>query len=280
MEKLNKLFQVQFDKMCQTTGRLYVSQLSGNQIWDLYLGSFVNDPKFRDPESSEHNCNTCKNQLRRYGNIVAIDENNRVMSIFDVATEDPEYQNTVKVLSEKIKSAGVSDIFVETYDMLNSLPYEVCLRSFSKFKLGIARNTKRYTQEEADKFGVVKPNETRTFHHFALEIPSDYVDKSGKSPEAIQAISKTSGCRFESFCHRTKYIMNIIAKKASIKDICQDNLDKLILLDQHGVVSLPTKEDLNFDFRYEVFYLIESNHTREQVRDWQKEKLIASIKSL
>jgi len=67
MEKLNKKIQSQFDIMCQT-GKLFRVEMSGQQIWDLYLSSFKkeNDPIFRDPKSSTHNCNHCKNFIRRY----------------------------------------------------------------------------------------------------------------------------------------------------------------------------------------------------------------------
>lgn len=71
MEQLNKLIQAQFDKMC-LTGKLFRVELSGRELWDLYLSSFENDPIFRDPTSSEHNCNNCNNFIRRYGNIVAV----------------------------------------------------------------------------------------------------------------------------------------------------------------------------------------------------------------
>ena len=67
MEKLNKKIQSQFDTMCQT-GKLFRVEMSGQQVWDLYLSSFKkeNDPIFIDPESSVHNCNHCKNFIRRY----------------------------------------------------------------------------------------------------------------------------------------------------------------------------------------------------------------------
>jgi hypothetical protein len=171
MLKFNKQLQDQFNIMCQT-GKLFRCSLSGNEIWDLYLTSFNQDPIFRDPESSVHNCNLCKNFIRRYGNIVAIDTDYKLMTLFDFIGEDEFEPVTIK-LSNVIKLSKIKDVFFETYQELNSLNYEVCKKSHSVFRLGTAKNVKRYTKEEAEKFGVVKPNDIVTFNHMHLDIPKE-----------------------------------------------------------------------------------------------------------
>lgn len=184
MENFNKLIQAQFDKMCKT-GKLFRSKVTGQEVWDKYIGSFEDDPIFRDPESSSHNCNLCKNFIRRYGNIIAIDKNYKIMTIWDVNTDDI-YKPSAKAISKLLKSKPVLDVFFETFDELNSLPYESCNKTQSVYKLGMSHNVKRYTKEEAEKFGVVKPNEIRTFHHMYLSIPTEFVNKSGLSVESLQ----------------------------------------------------------------------------------------------
>ena len=184
MENFNKLIQAQFNKMCKT-GKLFRSKVTGQEVWDKYLGSFEDDPIFRDPESSSHNCNLCKNFIRRYGNIIAIDENYKIMTIWDVNPDDV-YKPSAKAISKLLKSKPVLDVFFETFDELNSLPYESCNKTQPLYKLGMSHNVKRYTKEEAEKFGVVKPNEIRTFHHMYLSIPTEFVNKSGSSVESLQ----------------------------------------------------------------------------------------------
>lgn len=185
MQEIVKAIQSQFDIMCQT-GKLFRVELTGQEIWDLYLKSFKkeNDPIFRDPESSTHNCNHCNNFIRRYGNIVAIDKNYKLVTMFDIDA-DEEYADSMKAISKAILKSKVKDVFFETFSELNSLPYEGCSKNNSVFKLGVDKNIKRYTKEEAEKFGVVKLNETRTFHHFHLSLPKEYVDQTGKSIESI-----------------------------------------------------------------------------------------------
>lgn len=185
MKKFQQLLQAQFDKMCKT-GKLFRIDLSGQSIWDLYLISFENDPIFRDPESTEHNCKLCNNFIRRYGNIVAIDENYNIMSIFDVEASD-EYTVVAKTLSKAIRSSEISEVFFETFNELNSLNYEKCNKSNPTFRLGIDKNIKRYTAEEAEKFGVVKEGEIKTFNHFHLDIATAFIDMGNKSVESIMA---------------------------------------------------------------------------------------------
>lgn len=187
MEKLNKLIQEQFAKMC-ASGNLFRVVHSGGEVWNKYINSFNegDNPKFRDPESSEHNCNHCKNFIRRYGNIVAIGSNYEIITMFDITIEG-EYKAPMAKMSEFIKGSKIANIFLETFDELNSLPYEACKKTNSVFRLGIEKNVKRYTKEEAEKFGVVKPDEIRTFHHFFLDLPKQFVDMSGKSIDTIMA---------------------------------------------------------------------------------------------
>lgn len=185
MIEFNKKVQAKFTEMSKT-GKLFRVELSGTQIWDLYLSSFTPDdnPVFRDPASTSKNCNHCNNFIRRYGNIVSVDENYNITSIFDVET-DGEYKNTASLLSKKIKSSKVTEVFFETFEELNKLPYESCKKSNKLFQLGTAVNQKRYTKEEAEKYGVVKPNEIRTFNHMHLFVDNEFVDASGKSVESI-----------------------------------------------------------------------------------------------
>ena len=191
MVEFSKKLQEKFAEMCKS-GKLFRVELSGQQIWDLYLGSFSpeNNPIFRDPESTMKNCNHCHNFIKRYGNIVSINSNNEIVSIFDV-DGNAEYKNTALILSTAIKSSKIIDVFFETLSDLIKLPYESCSKSSTIFQLGTAKNPKRYTAEEAAKFKtlknefIVKPDELRMFHHMHLFVPKMFVDSSGDSVESI-----------------------------------------------------------------------------------------------
>lgn len=185
IKQFTKEVQNQLDIMSQT-GKLFRVELTGDQIWDLYIKGFSpeNDPVFRDPNSTTHTCNHCKNFIRRYGNIVFIGPDYKIKSIFD-GVENEEFKDSANAMSVAISKSKVVEVFFETFKELNSLPYESCSKSNNKFQLGVASNPKRYTKEEADKFGVVKPDEIRVFHHLHVFLQKQFVDMSGKSVEAI-----------------------------------------------------------------------------------------------
>lgn len=183
MLEFNKKIQEQFKKMC-STGKLFRVSLTTQEVWDLYLNSFEDDPQFRDPESSSHNCNTCRNFIKRYGNIVAIDENYQTMSLFDFDIEG-EFNPVAKQLSVSISSSEIKEVFFETFLELQSLPYESCKKTNLVFRLGVDKNFKKYTPEEVDKFKVVNSTDVYTFNHMHLDLPTEFVDQSGKSVESI-----------------------------------------------------------------------------------------------
>jgi len=177
MKQFNELIQAQFLQLC-AIGRLYRVELTGRNVWDLYLKSFTKDtnPKFRDPESSTKNCNHCNNFIRRYGNIVAIDKNFNIITLFDVIPGvDSDYTATAAMLSAHIRESPIKDIFIETLDSLMGLPYEKIKKNQEIFRLGTAQNFKQYTVLEAEKYGVVKAGEIKTFDHFHLDLPVKYV---------------------------------------------------------------------------------------------------------
>ena len=176
--------QQQLEKMA-ATGNLFRSKITGKEVWDLYLSSFEDDPIFRDPESSTHNCNLCGNFIRRYGNIVALDEEYKIISLWDLdlVLVPEEYTPSCRAVSKSLREAAIQDVFFETFEELNSLPYEKCSKSHEHFRLGIDKNVKQYTREEAEKFGRVNVKDIYTFHHLHLDLPKAFVDMSGKSVE-------------------------------------------------------------------------------------------------
>lgn len=172
--------QEQFDKMCQT-GMLFRANVAGDTLWDIYLKSFSpeDNPKFRDPQSSTHNCKLCNNFIRRYGSIVSIDSDGNLMTLFDFEV-DGEYGNVAVQLSKFIRSAQIHNVFFESYAELNALNYEKCNIKNPVFKLGLAKNAKVYTEAEALQYGVVEAGKTYVFNHMNLEIPTAFIHKDAK----------------------------------------------------------------------------------------------------
>jgi hypothetical protein len=184
-KQFNDKIKTQFDIMQQY--KLYRLKTTGQEIWDTYLNGFKpnQNPVFRDPNSSEANCNNDKNFIRRYGNIVAVTDDLKILSMFDIDVTGSKYEDTIRGLQELVSKSEISEVFFETFDELHSLPYEKTTKTQSKFQLGYEKTLKKYTQEEVDKFGVVNTNNIYQFDHFYVFLNKDFVDMTGKSVESI-----------------------------------------------------------------------------------------------
>lgn len=189
-KQFNQKIQEQFAAMQRY--QLFRLNITGQQIWDAYINGFTpeENPIFRDPESSTHNCNNDKNFVRRYGNIVAIDENYNIISLWDIDVTGTEYVNAVQSVQALVGKGTVQDVFVESFDELNLLPYEKTNRTQRLYQLGMKKTLKQYTAEEAAKFGVVNTTEVYEFSHFHVFLNNSFVDFSGNS-----AATYLSECR-------------------------------------------------------------------------------------
>lgn len=180
----------------QKADKLFRVEVQGDYLWLLYLNSFKpgDDPVFRDPESTSHTGNLDKNFIRRYGNVVGLDENYNIVTMFDITIpEDSIYYTPMKSLSSEIKKSSVKDIFIEDYEVLNQkLNYERTHKSFKTFKLGIPENHKIYTQEEADKYGVVTPGRVYKFNHFYVDLDRKHVNFSSSSVETLSSVYRSN----------------------------------------------------------------------------------------
>ena len=185
MVQLTEIMNQHFKEMCGSNRVLYKTDVSGDMLWDAYLKGFDPDPIFRDPNSSVHNCNYCRHFIYHYGNIVIINDDNTITSIFDIDVPE-EYAKSFKAMSDLVHSASIQNVFVITNDTLRLNNYPAS--KLPKYRcLGVYQNVKRYTKEEAEKFGVVKPNQIVTFNHLYLDLPERYVLSSRSSVEAISA---------------------------------------------------------------------------------------------
>lgn len=188
-KQFSDLVSNQFTKIADGSP-LFKSTLSGDTLWDIYLNSFTeqNNPVFRDPESSTHNCNLDKNFIRRYGNVVALDESLKIVTIWDVEiTPESQFYDSVQAMKVALKEAAIKDIFMETFIELKSLPYEACKATQETFRLGIETNHKMYSKEEANQYGVVEEGKVYEFNHFYANLPKVYVSFTDASIESIRA---------------------------------------------------------------------------------------------
>ena len=190
--KFNECIQAQFAKMC-ATGMLFRSTVTGQEVWDAYLGGFLpeNNVVFRDPNTSEHDCQCCRNFIRRYGNILAIREG-EVQNIFTGVENVGEYTEPSIAVNNLLFDSKIKDVFFETHTELNFLNYEKCNKKNTYYQLGIVSNFKQYNKAEANahigsESVKIDTEKVYEFPHFNMPLPTVFVDKSGDSIEKIMA---------------------------------------------------------------------------------------------
>lgn len=223
MKDLTSKMQEQVDKMVKT-GNLFRSTVDGDTLWNIYLQGFGEDPIFRSPESSEHNCNHCKSFVKRYGNIIAFDEDYNLMTIWDICP-DEEYANSVKSVSEFIRNNQttrnnlISDIFIESFKYLEKVGTN---SKHNKYRLGLDYNIKRYTKEEAEKYpnSGIKPNDVIQFNHFHIYVPKSFINTSSDSNESIMGEIRSQVQVFkrglDEISMETLYLVRDLGKQGSL----------------------------------------------------------------
>lgn len=94
-----------------TNGVLLRTNISKEQLWDIYQSAYPQEanPIFR--ERRVHDCNTCKSFINRIGSVVGV-INGQIDSIWNVTGLSPVYQTVANAMHKAVAQAGISSIFL------------------------------------------------------------------------------------------------------------------------------------------------------------------------
>jgi hypothetical protein len=107
--EFKKQFQNHIANMEKTS--LFKVDIDKDEFWNLYLDSFPKGYNEIYKERREYDCNCCKSFIKHYGGIVAISENNELISIWDVPNLETPFKEVTEALSSYIKEKKISNIF-------------------------------------------------------------------------------------------------------------------------------------------------------------------------
>jgi hypothetical protein len=191
--QLNQKLQKQFKVLNNNT--LFRVNISGKELWDVYLNSFSSHPIWR--VNSVHNCDNDRHFFERYANVVAIIDN-QIVTMFDFEANG-EYTKSIKAVSDKIKSSEIISVFIESFNELKTLgsvtERNKMTSNQSEYRLGVEKTLKQYnTVEEALGKEIGK---VYTFYHFNVFLAKKFVDFSNKSSAAILGDLNTTKQLFE-----------------------------------------------------------------------------------
>ena len=150
--EMRKMLQENFARMTATATHLFDLSDDKDELWNLYLDSFPEGKNKMFRERREHDCSCCRHFIKNIGGVAVI-ENNVVKTIWDFMTNDDEYQSSITALSNLLKTKSVVDVY---YTKVN--------------RIGIDKN-----------YELLENGKTREWTHFFLDLPSKFVDKTGKS---------------------------------------------------------------------------------------------------
>jgi len=116
-ESIQKVIAEKILQLTTSNEILYTTNLDKHALWNVYLSSFPEgtNPMFR--ERTEHDCQCCKNFIRDIGHVVAINDDLKLESVWDVENVngynemDNGYKVVCKALSEYVKKHSINSIF-------------------------------------------------------------------------------------------------------------------------------------------------------------------------
>lgn len=159
-KNLKDTFQDNFyNKISSTNDILFEVDIDKDKLWELYLDSFPVGTNEIYRKRREMDCSACKSFIRKFGNVVCIEDNN-IKSVWDFKIDNEVFQKVIDTLSKRIYEVGrISDRFLSKEE-----------------KIGI------------DVSRELVEDRVITWEHFYLDLPHKFVNKRrGKSVDTIKS---------------------------------------------------------------------------------------------
>ena len=157
-KQLKTLMQGNFKNISKDATHLFEVEVDAEYMWSkIYLDSFPKGTNEMFRNRREYDCSCCRNFIKNIGNAVVI-KDNKITTIWDFETNDSTFQPVINALSKYIKSQVVSDIYVTKFKKIGT---------DKNFEKGVNGNITEW-------------------QHFFLDLPSKFVDTSGKSEGDIK----------------------------------------------------------------------------------------------
>lgn len=183
--KFVKLIDKQFQMMA--AHNLYEVEIDKELLWNTYLDSFPEGTNEIYRERREYDCNTCKQFIRRVGNVVSIIDG-KFVSIWDVAPEDSTFSIVTKALSNFVHKHKATNVFYTDMAVAGcECNYETTEECINKYEHFYTEIPKKYVKgkdaipvlkaEVRDKKSVLKRG-LDEFTKEALDTVKDMIDQN------------------------------------------------------------------------------------------------------
>lgn len=109
-KRFREIIQKQVERLLDHP-TLFVTAVDKDKLYELYLSSFPAGTNNLYLERIEHDCSACKQFIRTFGGVVAI-ETNKLVSVWDVEGLDGTYAPVAAAMSAYVKSTAIADEFL------------------------------------------------------------------------------------------------------------------------------------------------------------------------
>lgn len=111
-DEFRNLIQTQVDLLLGEL-HLFMTDIDKDAIYNLYLSSF---PPGTNPilnTRTSHDCSSCRQFIKQFGGVVGI-QGNKLVTVWDVETDDPTYGPVIRALGDYVRSKPIINEFKHT----------------------------------------------------------------------------------------------------------------------------------------------------------------------
>lgn len=167
------------------TPQVYVADIDGDTLYQQYLGAFPagTNPIFK--KQTEHACSCCRNFIRRAGNVVAVDAQGCIHTIWNDAAEDAPYpyNDVSAALRDVIQAANIANLY--RVDPTENSFGAAATRSLDEGGKALTWNH-LYTGEIPKTLQVASPDQTRGEYRTTVQVFTRGLNELG--PVAVETV--------------------------------------------------------------------------------------------
>lgn len=188
-KNLKEAVRAQFDKMAKR--QLFTVMVDKDAMWNLYLDSFPAGANEIFKIRREYDCDCCKGFIRGVGNVVCVDDNLELVSIWDIKT-DKTFQPVMDAMAGFVKKKAIHNMFlsgrpVAGVDVSRCLLEDKTVASFAHF---FVKLPKRYVHtSEIESVESVLGDKASDYHVFSRSMEELTLDAGQTVLELIDSNS-------------------------------------------------------------------------------------------
>lgn len=194
VENIKENLLAHFNQMVEDYKHLYQVHMDKDEFWELFQNAIPEEENKIFRERRTWDCQCCKHFFNRMGNVVAVNDDYQIISIWDFFPDDPNWEPIVKKLSDYIHSCGdIVDIYVSDEKVVGTPVTRVKfdesdnIFEFHHFSLPTpdeAYFKPRYSESKESRKAEVRDRKNvlkRTLEEVTLESVEDVLDLIGSN---------------------------------------------------------------------------------------------------